>query len=133
MVHDLSVDGRAWELVGISSDVPWGKASSELVRAVFDQNAIAMIALDRNASHLAEQIGVKAFVPVIAVSSDHALTSTNIPWIFRLPEGTSLTEAMQTVAAAEQKSGPNRAQLREVLASGMQVAGVQFQPTGEPR
>jgi ABC-type branched-subunit amino acid transport system substrate-binding protein len=132
-VHDLGVDGRAWEIVGISSDVPWGKASNELVRAVYDQNVIAMIALDRNSSHLAEQIGVKTFVPVIAVSSDHALTSTNIPWIFRLPEGTSLPQALQTVAAAEQKSGPNRAKLREVLASGTQVAGVQFQPTGEPR
>jgi hypothetical protein len=132
-VHDLSADGRAWELVGIASDVPWGKASNELVRAVYEQNVIAVIALDRASSHLAEQIGVKTFVPVIAVSSDHALTSTNIPWIFRLPERTSLPQALQTVAAAEQKSGPNRAKLREVLASGTQVAGVQFQPTGEPR
>ena len=122
-----------FELVGISSDVPWGKASNELVSAVYDKDVVAVIALDRNSSHLAEQIGVKAFVPVIAVSSDHALTSTNIPWIFRLPEGTSLEQALQTVAAAERKSGPNRAKLREVLASGTQVAGVQFQPTGEPR
>src|SRR6516164_9848635 len=29
---------RKWELVGISADVPWGKASDELVRAVYDQN-----------------------------------------------------------------------------------------------
>jgi hypothetical protein len=103
------------------------------VRAVYDQNVIGMIALDRASSHLAEQIGVKAFVPVIAVSSDHALTSTNIPWIFRLPEGTSPEQAVQTLAAAERQSGPNRSKLREVLASGTQVAGVQFQTTGEPR
>ena len=76
--------------------MPWGKASSELVSAVYDQNVVAIIALDRNSSHLAEQIGVKSLVPVIAVSSDHALTSTNIPWIFRLPEGTSLEQALQT-------------------------------------
>ena len=113
--------------------MPWGKASSELVRAVYDQNVIAVIALDRASSHLAEQIGVKAFVPVIAVSSDHALTSTNIPWIFRLPEGTSLEQALQTLAAAERQSGPNRSKLREVLASGTKLAGVQFQSTGEPR
>jgi hypothetical protein len=132
-VHGLNADGRKWELVQVPSDVPWGMASNELVRAVYDQNVIAMIALDRASSHLAEQIGVKAFVPVIAVSSDHALTSTNIPWIFRLPEGTSLEQALRTLSAAEQKSGPNRAKLREVLASGAQVAGVRFQQTGEPR
>jgi branched-chain amino acid transport system substrate-binding protein len=132
-VDGLNPGGGNWSLVGIASDVPWGKASNELVRAVYDQNVLAIIALDRGSSHLAEQVGVKAFVPVIAISSDHALTSTNIPWIFRLPEGTSLEQAMQTLAAAEHQSGPNRAKLREVLASGTQVAGVQFQPTGEPR
>ncbi len=126
-------DGRRWELVPVSSDAPWGKASNELVQAVYDQNIIAVIALDRASSHLAEQIGVKAFVPVIAVSSDHALTSTNIPWIFRLPEVTSLQQALQTLAAAERLSGPNRAKLRAVLASGKQVAGVQFTSTGEAR
>jgi ABC-type branched-subunit amino acid transport system substrate-binding protein len=132
-VNDLNASGPKWSLAGINSDVPWGKASNELVRAVYDQNVIGMIALDRASSHLAEQIGVKAFVPVIAVSSDHALTSTNIPWIFRLPDGTSLEQALQTLAAAERRSGPNRSKLREVLASGTQVAGVQFQSTGEPR
>jgi ABC-type branched-subunit amino acid transport system substrate-binding protein len=135
LVHSVSMlanDGRKWEFIGVSSDVPWGKASDELVRAVYDQNVIAVIAIDRASSHLAEQIGVKAFVPVIAISSDHALTSTNIPWIFRLPEGTSLEQALKTLAAAEKQSGPNRSKLREVLASGAQFAGVNFQPTGEP-
>ena len=128
-----TTDGRKWELVGVSSDVAWGKASDELVGAVYDQNVIAMIALDRASSHLAEQIGVKAFVPVIAISSDQVLTSINIPWIFRLPEGTSLDQALQIVTAAEQQSGANRSKLRDVLSSGSQIAGVRFQSTGEPR
>jgi ABC-type branched-subunit amino acid transport system substrate-binding protein len=126
-------DRRKWELVGVSSDAPWGKASDELVRAVYDQNAIAIIALDRASSHLAEQIGVKAFVPVIAISADHALTSINIPWIFRLPEGSSLEQALRIITTAEQQSGANRSKLRGVLASGNQIAGVQFQSTGDPR
>jgi branched-chain amino acid transport system substrate-binding protein len=121
------------ELVPIASDVPWGKASSELVSAVYDQNVVAIISLDRNSSHLAEQIGVKSLVPVIAVSSDHALTSINIPWIFRLPEGTSLEQALQTVTAAERLAGPNRSKLRDELASGRQFAGTQFETNGEPR
>jgi branched-chain amino acid transport system substrate-binding protein len=129
----LSAGGTKWKLIGVSSDQAWGKASSELVSAVYDQNVIAVIALDRASSHLAEQIGVKAFVPVIAVSSDHTLTSTNIPWIFRLPQGTSLEQALKTLTAAQQKSGPNRAKLRDELASGRQLAGVRFEVTGEPR
>jgi hypothetical protein len=70
---------------------------------------------------------------VIAISSDHALTTTNIPWIFRLPLGTSLNQALQTLVAAEQQSGPSRTKLRDALASGTRVAGVRFQSTGEPR
>jgi ABC-type branched-subunit amino acid transport system substrate-binding protein len=136
LIHSISLpttDGNKWELIGVSSDVPWGKASDELVRAVYDQNVIAMVALDRASSHLAEQIGVKAFVPVLAVSSDKTLTSINIPWIFRLPEGTSLEQALRIVKTAARQSGANRSKLRDVLASGNQIAGVRFQPTGEPR
>jgi ABC-type branched-subunit amino acid transport system substrate-binding protein len=136
LVHSVSLptnDGTKWQMIGVPSDVPWGKASDELVRAVYDQDVIAMIALDRNSSHLAEQIGVKAFVPVLAVSSDRTLTSINIPWIFRLPEGTSLEQALRVITAAEQQSGANRSKLRDVLASGSHIAGIQFQQTGEPR
>ncbi len=129
----LNAGATRWSLIGISSDVQWGKASSQLVSEVFEKKVLGIIALDRNSSHLAEQIGVKAFVPVIAISSDHALTSTNIPWIFRMPEDTSLDQAMRALAAAEQQSGPNRTKLRDVLASGTQVAGTRFRPTGEPR
>jgi hypothetical protein len=126
-------DGTTWELVPVSSDVPWGKASTELVSAVYDKQVLAIIALDRASSHLAEQIGVKALVPVLAVSSDHTLTSINIPWIFRLPEGSSLEQALQTVAAAERLAGPNRTKLRNELASGKAIAGIAFETTGEPK
>ena len=98
-----------------------------------DRNVPAIVALDRASSHLAEQLRVKALVPVLAVSSDRKLTSTNIPWIFRLPEGTSLNQARQTLMAAELKSGPNRAKFRDVLASGSEPAGIGFQASGEPR
>ena len=91
-----TTDGRSWDLVGVSSDQAWGKASDELVGAVYDQNVIAVIALDRASGHLAAQIGVKAFVPVIAISSDQVLTSINMPWIFRLPENTSLDQAFRS-------------------------------------
>jgi hypothetical protein len=98
-----------------------------------------IVALDRNASHLAEQLALKSFVPVIALSSDKTLTSTNVPWIFRLPADTTPATALrllQTAAersAANGQSGANPELLRDVLASGDLVSGVAFLPTGEPR
>ena len=118
-------------LIAISSDGAWGKASTDLVKAVYEDRVLALISLDRNSSHLAEQIGVKAFVPVIAISSDHSLTSTNIPWIFRLPQGTTVPEAINLVLDAVAQSGSNRSAIRERLASGKPVAGVRFESTGE--
>ncbi len=118
-------------LLAIPSDVPWGKASSALVNAVYQDHVAAIISLDRDSSHLAEQIGVKSFVPVIAISSDRALTSTNIPWIFRLPQGTSLQKAVQLVMDAAEQSSPNRLAIREALASGETLAGIRFESTGE--
>jgi branched-chain amino acid transport system substrate-binding protein len=120
-------------LVGIASNVQWGKASSALVQALYDQHAIGIIATNRDSSHLAEQLGVKTFFPVIAISSDHALTTTNIPWIFRLPDGTSPDLAIRCFAEAVQKAGPNREKVRNVLASGNAIAGLSFQNTGDPR
>lgn len=129
--NELLMRGASMRLVAIASDAAWGKSADQLVKAVYDQHVLAIIALDRNSSHLAEQIGVKAFVPVIAISSDHALTSTNIPWIFRLPEGTPLNEALDCVSGAIAQAGPNRGKIREFLASGAEVAGIRFDSTGE--
>ena len=54
-----------------------------------DEHALAIVALDRDAAHLSEQLALKAFVPVVALSNDKSLTSANVPWIFRLPAGTT--------------------------------------------
>jgi len=90
-----------------------------------------VIALDRPSSHLAEQIAVKAFVPVVAISSDRSLTSTNIPWIFRLPEDTPVDQALRTMISALQHAGQNRERIRDFLSSGADAAGVSFASTGE--
>ena len=127
----LSANSRKFSLIAISSEAAWGKASNDLVNAVYQDHVLALIALDRASSHLAEQIAVKSFVPVIAISSDKALTTTNIPWIFRLPEGNSLEQAVRCLSAAIAQAGPNRARVREILASGKSLAGVRFAWTGE--
>jgi len=129
----LNASGKNLSLVAVPSEAAWGKASDDLVHSVYQDHVLALITLDRASSHLAEQIAVKSFVPVVAISSDRALTSTNIPWIFRLPEGTSLAEAVNCLSAAIAQAGPNRFSIRETLASGKTLAGVRFASTGEAK
>jgi branched-chain amino acid transport system substrate-binding protein len=131
LLRSLKTAGKSFSLVPIVSEAAWGKASSDLVNAVYQHHVLALIALDRASSHLAEQIAVKSFVPVLAISSDRALTSTNIPWIFRLPQGTSLEDAVNCLSAAITLAGSNRSGIRDVLASGMALAGLRFESTGE--
>jgi branched-chain amino acid transport system substrate-binding protein len=128
----LNSGPRRYSLIAIPSQTSWGKASNDLVNAVYRDHILALIALDRPSSHLAEQIAVKVFVPVVAISSDRTLTSTNISWIFRLAEGTPLQQALGCLAAAIDRAGQNRASIREVLASGKSLSGSQFDSTGEP-
>ncbi len=54
----------------VASDQNWGAASTQLVHALMDEHALAIVALDRDAAHLSEQLALKTFVPVIALSSD---------------------------------------------------------------
>ena len=124
---------RRYSLVAVDSQASWGKASSDLVNAVYNDHVLALIALDRDSSHLAEQIAVKAFLPVLAISSDRTLTSTNIPWIFRLPQGTSITTALKSLSGAIERAGPNRSAIREALSSDASPALITWDSSGEPR
>jgi hypothetical protein len=130
---ELNSNGRSWVVLPVSSDQNWGAASTQLVHALMDEHALAVVALDRDAAHLSEQLALKAFVPVVALSGDRALTSTNVPWIFRLPPETTPAAALRLIEAAADRSGANPERLRAVLASGEVVAGVTFEQTGEPR
>ncbi|MGP8253806.1 MAG: ABC transporter substrate-binding protein [Terracidiphilus sp.] len=130
-----SDSGRAgsWAILPIESKQNWGAASTQLVRALMDEHAQAIVALDRDSAHLSEQLALKSFVPVIALSDDRTLTSSDIPWIFRLPAVTRPEQAMRIVMAAASRSGASPSQLRDTLSSGMSILGVAFEPGGEPR
>jgi ABC-type branched-subunit amino acid transport system substrate-binding protein len=128
-----SAKGRPWKLLPVASDQNWGAASTALVHALKDEHAIAIVAIDRNSSHLAEQLALKSFVPVLALSSDKSLTTNNVPWIFRAPTETTPPKALRILMAAVCRSGANPERLRDVLASGVEVAGVAFLPTGEAK
>ncbi len=125
--------GRPWTLLPVASDQNWGAASTQLVHALMDEHALAILALDRDAAHLAEQLALKAFVPVVALSEDRMLTSTNVPWIFRLPSATTPLAAIRLIQSATEQSGANPEKLRDVLASGQSIDGVAFLSTGEAK
>jgi phosphoribosylcarboxyaminoimidazole (NCAIR) mutase len=119
--------GSRYLLAPVDADKPWGQASTELVNLLYQGNAVGIVAVGRNASHLAEQLSAKAFVPVIAISNDSALTAVNLPWIFRLPSEAPLEDAVRTMTAAAEKAGGNRGRLRDALA-----ASGRFDNRGEP-
>jgi branched-chain amino acid transport system substrate-binding protein len=123
---------QQWIALPVDAGQNWGVANTQLVHALEDEHPLAVLALDRDAGHLAEQLSLKAFVPVVALADDRTLTSANVPWIFRLPAETSPAEAIRLLGEAARTSGPNPERLRGVLASGTELAGVRFEPTGEP-
>jgi hypothetical protein len=128
-----SPHGREMSLVPVESGQSWGAASTQLVHALMDGHALAILALDRDAAHLAEQLALKCFVPVLALSNDQSLTSANVPWIFRLPAATTPVAALRVIKQAAAREGDNPERVRNLLASGNMIAGVAFLPTGEPR
>jgi ABC-type branched-subunit amino acid transport system substrate-binding protein len=132
-IASSAIKGRPLKLLPVESDQNWGAASTALVHALMDDKALAILALDRDSSHLAEQLALKSFVPVVALAGDKTLTSTNIPWIFRLDPDTTPATALRMLVAAECRSGANPERLRNVLASEEGISGVAFDPTGEPR
>jgi len=125
--------GRKWILLPVDSQQNWGAASTQLVHDLMDEHALAIVALDRAASHLSEQLALKSFVPVIALSNDKSLTAANVPWVFRLPTGTSPAAALRLLEQAVQHAGANSERVRNLLASGDTVSGWSFLSTGELR
>ena len=132
-LSDGAAGGRKWMLLPVESGQNWGAASTQLVRALMNEHPLAIVALDRAASHLSEQLALKCFVPVLALSDDTSLTSANIPWIFRLPAGTAPAAALRLLENAEARGGPSPQGVRDVLASGAPISGLAFLPSGEPR
>jgi ABC-type branched-subunit amino acid transport system substrate-binding protein len=127
-----ALGSEGWGVIPVESGQNWGVAATQLVRALEGGHALAVVALDRDCAHLAEQLALKTFVPVVALADDRSLTSTNVPWIFRLPANAGAGEAVRVLGAAVRESGENPEKLRGVLASGESLAGVRFRDTGEP-
>jgi ABC-type branched-subunit amino acid transport system substrate-binding protein len=130
-LHAEAQGSREWTVLPVESKQNWGTASSKLVHALMDEHALAIVALDRDSSHLSEQLALKTFVPVVALSNDSSLTAANIPWIFRLPPETSPAAALRLLKRAVERAGANPERVRDIPASGERVSGWTFLATGE--
>jgi ABC-type branched-subunit amino acid transport system substrate-binding protein len=84
--------GVPFRLVAAWSDDPWGGGVKELTRLVFEERVWAVIGgVDGPTTHLAEQIVVKARLPLISpVSTDKSVNLANVPWMFSLAPGDHL-------------------------------------------
>lgn len=66
---------------------PWRGGSKEVIKLVYEDSVWAVIgSVSGEATHVAEQVVTKAWVPLLSpVSADPTLTYIRIPWMFRLP------------------------------------------------
>ena len=128
-----SQNGQSWIIDPVESSQNWGAASTQFAQALMDHHAVAVIALDRDTSHLAAQLALKCFVPVVALSDDTTLTSANVPWVFRLTAKTEPAAALRMLEEAASRGAGDPWRIRDLLASGNAVAGLSFLPTGEIR
>lgn len=81
------LSGVPFTLIQRWDDDPWRGGSKEMTRLVYRDSVWAVIgSMDGAATHIAEQVITKAWLPLLSpVSADPTLTYINIPWIFRLP------------------------------------------------
>ncbi|MBI4165581.1 MAG: ABC transporter substrate-binding protein [Acidobacteria bacterium] len=78
-------DGQHLALVARDETGLWGRASSEIVKLVVEDRAVALVtSSDGRAAHLSEQVGNRLGVPVVTLATDATTTQINIPWLFRI-------------------------------------------------
>jgi len=97
--------GKPFRLVCRWADNPWGAGSREMTRLVYEENVWAVIgSIDGAATHIAEQIAVKARVTLLSpLSGDSSLTHTAVPWMFCMPPDDAAVAETLVKLAVEQK------------------------------
>lgn len=92
--------GKPFRLLSRWSDNPWGTGVRDIVRLVYDDRVWAIVGgIDGPTTHLAEQIAVKARVPLLSpVSTDKTVNLVNIPWMFSYAPQDHLTAPVLAAA-----------------------------------
>lgn len=91
-------DGIPVRLAVRWDDDPWRGGSKQVIKLVYEDSVWAVIgSVDGAATHIAEQVVTKAWLPLLSpASSDPTLTYIRIPWMFRLPPDDSRQAAIIT-------------------------------------
>ncbi len=76
--------GRPLRLVPGWSENPWGTGVVEVTRMVYEHGAWALVgAIDGAATHLAEQVALKARITLVSSgSTDKTANMASVPWMF---------------------------------------------------
>jgi branched-chain amino acid transport system substrate-binding protein len=89
--------GQSFSLVVRSCEGPWGRTSGEVVKLVYDEEVIAVVAaVDGRNTHLAEQVATKTHVLLLSAwSGDPTLSRAYVPWFMHcVPDDVQQAEAL---------------------------------------
>ena len=104
---EASADQRPFRLVAAWSDDPWKAGVAGIARMAYRDRVWAIGGgSDGPTAHLAEQVAVKARLPLVCpTSSDRSANMANVPWMFSVLPGDHL-QAPILAAVLTARSGP---------------------------
>lgn len=78
-----------FRLVPRWSDNPWKSGPQHMIRMAYGERVWAIIAAhDGSAAHLAQQVAMKALIPLMnPVATDRSLHTAGVPWMFSCAQG----------------------------------------------
>jgi ABC-type branched-subunit amino acid transport system substrate-binding protein len=78
--------GKPFRLLSAWSDNPWGNGITQVTQLVYRERVWAIVGgVDGPTTHLAEQVVVKARLPLVSpLSTDESVNLTNVSWMFSL-------------------------------------------------
>jgi ABC-type branched-subunit amino acid transport system substrate-binding protein len=82
--------GIPFTVVHRTAESPWKGGPSEILKLIYEDNAVIIFTSLSAESHIAAQIAAKAYIPVISIASgDATINQARLPWVFRLlPDNT---------------------------------------------
>ena len=84
--------GLPVQLIPRWSENPWGTGIGQVARTVHEDQVLAILgSVDGPGTHLAEQVVVKARLPLVSpVSTDESVNLAGVPWMFSVAPGDHL-------------------------------------------
>lgn len=77
--------GIPFTVVHRTAESPWKGGASEILKLIYEDNAVIIFTSLSAESHIAAQIAAKAYIPLISIASgDATINQARLPWVFRL-------------------------------------------------